>query len=143
MSDAERLADTRRWLRYAREDLAMGESILASHQAPPRLAGFLAQQAAEKAIKACLIYLEIEFPLHHNLNHLRNLLPDGWQIKVEHPNLSALTVWVVEGRYPGDWPEPTHADAGQAVEQAKALLASVIHDLQAHGFSGNNSSSTT
>lgn len=92
MSEADRLADTRRWLRYAREDLATGERSLASQLDPPRMAGFLAQQATEKAIKACLIYLEIEFPLHHNLTHLRNLIPDGWHIKVEHPDLSSLTI---------------------------------------------------
>jgi HEPN domain-containing protein len=115
MSEADSLPETRRWLRYAREDLSAAESTLNEPDVLPRHVCWLAQQAAEKALKAVLIYLQIEYPRSHDLDMLRNLVPDGWQLKVEHPDLAGLTEWAVEARYPGDWPEAVEADARLAV----------------------------
>jgi HEPN domain-containing protein len=75
MSDPELLAEVGRWLRYAREDLLAAEVFVEQEMA--RQACFHAQQAAEKAIKTALVFLQIEFPYRHDLDLLRNLLPDG------------------------------------------------------------------
>ena len=48
----EAVREARRWLRYAREDLDTALALVGSETAPPRHAAWLAQQAAEKAIKA-------------------------------------------------------------------------------------------
>jgi hypothetical protein len=45
----------------------------------------------------------MEVPFWHNRDALRNLLPSGWSVKQEYPDLAELTVWAVEARYPGDW----------------------------------------
>lgn len=58
MSEAERLAEAERWLRYAREDLQAAE-VLAERGVAPRQACFHAQQAAEKAIKAIFVFLKL------------------------------------------------------------------------------------
>jgi HEPN domain-containing protein len=134
MSEADSLKETRRWLRYAREDLSAAESTLDEDDVLPRHVCWLAQQAAEKALKAVLIYLQIEYPRSHDLDLLRNLVPDGWRLKVKHPDLAGLTEWAVEARYPGDWPEAVEADARLAVRQAQALWDSVCADLMLHGF---------
>jgi HEPN domain-containing protein len=81
MSEAERLRETRRWLRYARQDLVAAEAMLGRSDMWPRRVCWLAQQAAEKAIKAVLVFLQIDFPRSHDLDALRNLVPDGWQLK--------------------------------------------------------------
>ena len=52
------LVEARRWLRFAEEDLVAAEQTLADDGSVPRHACWLAQQAAEKAIKAALISLE-------------------------------------------------------------------------------------
>lgn len=44
----------------------------------PRHVCWLAQQATEKALKAILVFLQIDFPRRHDLDALRNLIPDGW-----------------------------------------------------------------
>jgi len=75
MSASDPLAEGRRWLSYARDDLEAAEALLAHPDVAPRLSCFLAQQAAEKAIKAALIASQIEFPRHHNLDALRNCCP--------------------------------------------------------------------
>ena len=134
MSGPEHLVETRRWLRYAREDLEGAERLLAQATSVPRHICLLAQQAAEKALKAVLIFLQIEYPYTHNLNVLRNLVPEGWTLKENNQDLAALTAWAIEARYPGTWPEATEADARTAVTQARAVWTSVARDLADRGF---------
>jgi HEPN domain-containing protein len=88
----------------------------------------------EKAIKAALVFLQADFPRRHDLDVLRNLLPDGWSLREEHPDLASLSEWSVEARYPGDWPEATRADASEAVRQADAVWSSVRLDLVRRGL---------
>jgi HEPN domain-containing protein len=84
MTEAERSAEVRRWLRYAREDLRAAQELAKNPELAPRHVCWLAQQCAEKALKAVLVFLDIDFPHRHDLDALRNLIPDGWQIKVSH-----------------------------------------------------------
>ena len=134
MQATDRLADTARWLRYAEEDLITAETLLEQRHLPPRQSCWYAQQSAEKALKAVLIFLEIDFPRTHDLNVLRNLVPDSWQLKAAHSDLASLTEWAAEARYPSDMPEATNADASTAVEQARAIWTSVSTALAEQGY---------
>jgi HEPN domain-containing protein len=134
MSEPEALAETRRWLRYAHEDLIAARALLDDSDFMPRHACWLAQQAAEKTLKAVLVLLQIDFPRRHDLDALRNLIPEGWQLKLDHPDLADLTEWAVEARYPGDWPEAVEVDARRTVAQAGQVWESVLRDLKSHGF---------
>jgi HEPN domain-containing protein len=118
MNDDERVVEVRRWLRYAREDLHLAEVLIARVEGAPRHSCWLAQQAAEKALKAVL----------------RDLIPEGWTVKQTAPDLAALTEWAVEARYPGDEPEPDETDAQEAVQQAQIVLTSIENDFPQHGF---------
>jgi HEPN domain-containing protein len=132
MSDPELHAEVRRWLRFAREDLEAAEnarSRMAAGSPVPRHICWMAQQAAEKALKAALISLQIEFPFSHDLDLLRNLLPGNWKVTQSHPDLASLTEWAVEARYPGDWPDATEQDAHYAADEARAVFESVRTDL--------------
>ena len=72
MSDrAERLRrEVWRWLRLAREDLAAAMHLAEAAHLPHRVACLLAQQAAEKAIKAVLVAEDIDPPKLHDLRRL-------------------------------------------------------------------------
>jgi HEPN domain-containing protein len=118
MSETEHQAEVQRWLRYAREDLVAAEALVGQRTIAPRDVCWLAQQAAEKALKAVLVFLQIDFPRRHDLDALRNLMPTDWHLKEEHPDLAELTEWAVEARYPGDWPDASEQDARSAVQQA-------------------------
>jgi HEPN domain-containing protein len=134
MSNPEILAEVRRWVRFAREDLQAAEKLLTEATVVPRHVCWLAQQAAEKALKAALTSQEIDFPFRHDLDALRNLLPEGWEVKRQHADLAELTEWAVEARYPGDWPAATVEDAKRAAEQARAVFDCVIGDLLRRGM---------
>jgi HEPN domain-containing protein len=102
MSEAEHIVEVHRWLRYAREDPIGAESLVGQRTITSRHVCWLAQQAAEKALKAVLVFLQINFPRRYDLDALRNLIPVSWPLKEEHPDLADLTEWAVEARYPGD-----------------------------------------
>ncbi|MGH3087929.1 MAG: HEPN domain-containing protein [Rubrobacteraceae bacterium] len=119
MSDAERLREVGRWLRYARDDLRVAEALLERKDILPHLACFHAQQCAEKAMKASLVFLQIPFREIHDLEALCKELPDGWTPAENPARFSDLSDWAVEPRYPGDSQEATKEDAKTAVVEAR------------------------
>ena len=133
MSELEHAAEARRWLEYAQEDLASAAAMVEGVIGVPRQACWLAQQAAEKAMKSALVFLRAEFPRTHDLDVLRAILPNDWRTSMEHVDLAELSEWSVEARYPGDWPEATASDAGRAVALAREVVQSVVQSLGNHG----------
>lgn len=126
---------TIKWLDYALSDLAAATrqyNDRAFYQ--PYHTCFWAQQAAEKAIKAALIFENIPFDPTHNLDNLAASLPDSWQVRRTAGMLGALTNYGVETRYPQPTREPTRQDAEKAVGQARAIYAAVCRDVERRGF---------
>ena len=134
MQTNDQFKKTARWLRYAEEDLITAEIVLKQPHLPPRQAYWYALQTTEKALKAVLIFLQIDFPGTDDLSLLWNLVPHSWQLKTVQSDLMNLTGCVIDVQYPGNMPEPTHVDASKAVEQARAFWTSVSTELVQHGF---------
>ncbi len=134
MSETENISEARRWIRYAREDLAAAHAMLNTPSFVPRQACWLAQQSAEKTLKAVLVYLQVDFPRKHDLDLLRNLIPPDWQVGQQFPDLAALTEWAVEARYPGNWADATRADAELAVHQARGIFETVMSEFGRRGL---------
>ena len=134
MSDCDPRHDaTGRWLRYARADL--GEARLnITHGGEPYIACFHAQQAVEKAIKAAYVWQGERFERLHDLDRLRGMLPGDWAFKKSFPDLSDLSVWAVEGRYPETADDATAAEACVAVTTAEAVVSSIVNDLITSGY---------
>ncbi|MXX18044.1 MAG: HEPN domain-containing protein [Dehalococcoidia bacterium] len=132
MSEPESAAEALRWLSYAREDLEIaGQMALASRS---RYACWFSQQAAEKTLKAVLVMESIEFPYSHDLRRLRDLFPEGWPQGASPDLLDRLTEWGAEARYPGDWPEPTAADATRAESEARSIYDAVAAEFSRRGL---------
>src|SRR5204863_996865 len=89
---------------------------------------FHSQQAAEKAIKALLVLLNTPFPRTHDLERLQLLLPDDLQAKAA-ADLPELTDWVIDGRYPADRPEASHAEAVRALALARDVVTKAREDF--------------
>lgn len=104
--------------------------MLESGEFFPRQICFLAQQCGEKAIKAILVFEEAYFPKNHDLDRLRDLIPDGWKVKEQFPDLAELTVWAVESRYPGHTPDVTNAEARETLHPAETLFKAVSVELE-------------
>jgi HEPN domain-containing protein len=129
------VAETQRWLTYAQRDLNAAQTLLAQGDTFTQQVCFLAQQGAEKALKAGLIFEQVEFPFRHDLDMLRNLLPGDWHCHQDCPSLEELTFWAIEGRYPTATEEPTRPVAQAVLDLARRVLASVQGDLSQRGVS--------
>lgn len=134
MSTASPSDEAKRWLRLAKDDLGTAELAAQSTLIAPHIGCYHAQQSVEKALKSILILLQIRFPFHHDLDELRDLIPNGWEVRLKHPSLGALTQWISQSRYPGNWPEATDQDARDAFREARAVWETVLDDLERHGL---------
>lgn len=122
-------AESLRWLRFAEEDLRTAKLLLDDEGCITRHVCWLAQQAAEKAIKAVLINRKVDFPRTHDLDLLRTLLPAGTVSGDTQVDVATLTEWAVEARYPGDWEEASPEEARAAVDDADALVCAAKKDV--------------
>ncbi len=122
MSDPDPVVhEALRWLRFAEEDLAVALQLPTGTPPAPHHACWMSQQAAEKTLKAALLLEGIHFPFTHDLDTLRNLLPNSWSVRSTHVDLVELTEWAVGTKYPGDWPKPAEAEAIRAESEARAI----------------------
>jgi HEPN domain-containing protein len=117
-------------IRSADGDLAAAKHLLSGGAEFVRGAVFHAQQAAEKFLKAVLVWHQVEFPKTHDIGRLTDLLKtvdSGLADRVREA--SALTPYAVEARYPSDVPEPTLAEAREALSIATRVRDSVLGQL--------------
>ena len=75
-----------------------------------------------------------DVPRSHDLDVLRNLLPEGWRTKAEHPDLAALSILPVDARYPSDNSDAVQSDAQAAAAEAQAIWEAIRSDLSARGL---------
>ena len=83
---------------------------------------FHAQQAAEKALKALLVWLGIEFPRTHVLERIADLLPADITTTLDREALISLSPWAVAGRYPEDISDPSAVATTALVNAARAIV---------------------
>ena len=126
----------RRWLRWANEDLLAAGHSAADAEIAPRVACGLAQQAAEKAIKALLVAADVDPPKSHNLLRLARMLTEERACLLLEVDLEELTRWAIEGRYPEDLDEATANDATRAVELARQVTALAHRALEEEKIDG-------
>ena len=131
------VAEAMRWIRFSQEDLIAARVLRSSADSAPRHACWLSQQAIEKALKAALVFEGIRFPFTHDINRLRNLLPESWPVPGTHADLAEITEWAVDIRYPGDWLEPTLDDAARAESLAAMVCESIRSELVRRGLTPN------
>ena len=121
-----RTLEVRGWLLRASEDLRAGRHDLTARPPLCNDVAFHAQQCAEKAMKAFLVYHERPFRKTHNLTEL------GGAVARIEPALaelmreaSLMTEFAWRFRYPGDSASVSERDALQSIELAERVLAEV------------------
>jgi len=128
--DPARLADTRPWLIKVSADLRAAELDLSI--VPPLLedALFHCQQAAEKVLKAFLVWHDVAFRKTHDLVEI------GGQCVTLDPTLepvlrraAILTEYAWRFRYPELTIEPTRAEAEEALALAREAVEAILQRL--------------
>jgi HEPN domain-containing protein len=128
------LTTGQRWLSQAQHDLRA--AALNRREGFPEIACFLAQQSAEKALKAFL-YAQGERPVVGHATH--RLVQDCAEYETAFAELldgcRQLDQYYIPTRYPNGLPEGiphdvyTPAQAGQAIELAQAIIQFVADRL--------------
>jgi HEPN domain-containing protein len=111
-----------RWLRLAREDLAAARYLADAAHLPYRVACLLAQQAAEKAVKAILVAEDTDPPKLHDLRRLLQRCASPVMAELDAPALEDLSRWSVAGRYPADVDEGTAEEVEICLDTASLVL---------------------
>jgi len=121
---------TKEWLLLAKNDLASGQYQLQSAEQFTRQVSFQAQQCAEKAIKAMLVWHQVRFAKQHDLRYLGDLLLDKeptLQLVIDQAtNLNPYAVMI---RYPGFAEVPTLNEAVEALKVAEKLYNEILGKL--------------
>lgn len=111
------------WLAHAESDLNLARIAREQKGVLPEQACFHTQQAAEKALKAVLLFKGIDFPLVHDIEELLELAKqNGLALPQEVSDAGTLTPYAVEARYPGHLEEVTSADSDEAIHIAEAVF---------------------
>src|SRR5438067_321426 len=114
--------DPREWLNRARSNLLRARAGIAIPDVYLEDLCFDAQQAAEKAIKAVLLHLGIQFPYVHDLLQLLALVEQAGQVVPEQVRAAeTLSNYAVVTRYPGVFEPVTREE----YEEALALATEV------------------
>lgn len=97
--------DIRAWLSFADMDYDAANILHAHHPRPCEIICYHCQQAAEKAIKAVYIYLEMPggIPRKHDLSFLLNQIQNKIDISKElRQYADVLNVYGIVSRYPNE-----------------------------------------
>jgi len=118
------------WLSRARSNL-----IRAKQPKPDKVYWedlcFDAQQAAEKAIKALLMFHKIPFRFVHDLaEHLTVLEANGISLPEDIRLSAELSDYAVEARYPGPMEPVTEDEYKQAIKMAENVVSWVENQIQ-------------
>ena len=120
----------RQWLRKADEDLAAARLLMTERPDLRYASAFHAQQAAEKYLKATLVWHQVEFPKTHDIDLLLNLVATADSALIAGlGGAEELTVYGVEARYPGDLPDPTLTQVREAFGLAELVRDAVLAHL--------------
>ena len=117
----ERKAAAMEWLRDAQSDFALS-TVPKTRRIRYTHLCFHAQQAAEKSVKAILIYLGNTVPKTHDLAFLMDSLPKSVPTPLPVLDLPTLTRYAVQHRYPGQNLPLSRRDYTKAVALAKAAI---------------------
>ena len=109
------------WISFAKSDLALAKVDKTNSISFESLC-FHTQQAVEKALKALLIFDNIEFPRTHNIRILLDLLKSRHIIPDVVDESAVLTDYAVSSRYPGESEPIEEEEYKYAVKIAELVL---------------------
>jgi len=113
----ELIAIIRGWILKAEEDYDVAlHEFNRGNETPYGVVCFHVQQAVEKYMKGLLVYRSIEFPKTHDLLAIHALMPTDLNIKAGESDLSRVSRFAVEPRYPEIFEQFGIVDARWAVD---------------------------
>ena len=123
------LEEARKLLAAADRDLSALRGMADPSVFADEIAGFHAQQTAEKLLKAWLVLLGESYPYTHSLARLLKLLQEKETASENFRELNEYTAYAVQFRYEIFESESVPIDRQKAVERLEALRRQVHQRL--------------
>lgn len=118
-------AEHRQWPEFADRDLRAARALEAAADHSEAVV-YWAQQAAEKALKALLVFEGAVVPRSHDLAVLRALSRAYADRGPDHDNLSRLTRQSIGSRYPDMYAPLDREDARRALDLAELVVTDIV-----------------
>jgi HEPN domain-containing protein len=122
MSDTD---EARELLVMARKDLKAIRAMGANPEFDDEIFGFHAQQAIEKALKAWLVLLDLEYPLKHNLTTLLGMIESRGVDVAKFWGLAKYTAFGVQFRYEQSEPAGVSLNRAEVVCDVTGIVEHV------------------
>ncbi|KAA0591285.1 HEPN domain-containing protein [Azospirillum oryzae] len=123
------------WLESASVDLRAGRACLSVPNPIVTAATYHCQQAAEKLVKAVLVWLNLDVPRSHDIDALVMRIPRDLPMRPILSTLGRFTAFATLYRYPGEAgdvsDEPTTAEVLGWLDEIESTLHSVSLFLSA------------
>ena len=125
-----------RWLRKAKSDLKVVERLINFEDSPKDMLCFHCQQAVEKYLKAYLTWADVRVGRTHDLEAILNLCikKDEAFGKLGKNEISKLTIYATEIRYPEEEIEVSSEEVKEAYDMVKEVRNFVIRRLGEKGL---------
>lgn len=118
------------WLVKAQNDLATARKLVREPEIILDTAIYHCQQAAEKAIKAFLVFHDQRFEKTHDLRLLIELaLRYNERLSDLQSMAELLTPYATAYRYPGDVLDPSQEEFDEALSSAESIYAFILSTL--------------
>lgn len=125
MADPEEIEE---WLRKAQEDWRVADLLLTSGEELTLPCMFHLQQVLEKLLKAAILKKGSRIDRTHDLSRLAQVA-NAQDIDGLLDLCEALTLFAVNGRYPGDLPEVSRSLARHYFEITKDIRHALLRDI--------------
>ena len=112
-------------LEAAERDLSALRGMTDEEVFADEIAGFLAQQASEKLVKAWIALLGETYPITHDIAQLLGVLTARQTTAIDLSALVELTPYAVRFRYAGRVPDAPALDRAKTIARIEQLLEQV------------------
>lgn len=129
--DEKKIDFIKEWIYEANNDLGLAQFVIDNNGKYYDLVCFHCQQAAEKFLKAYIIYLRLYYRKVHDLNYLLNVIEKKKKIsKSLHKKAEVLNEYSIDSRYPDYWHDPTLEETKECIEYAKSFKKFIYNEIK-------------
>jgi HEPN domain-containing protein len=120
----------RQWVAKAEVNYRTAERLVRDDEPIRESIAFRCQQAAEKYLKAFLVWQHVEFPKTHSIGRLLDLVASvAPELAASLADAISLTPFGVEIRYPGDLPELLPGEEQTVFNLAKRTREAILAQI--------------
>ena len=129
--DAEKEDFIKEWIYEANNDLGLAEFVIENDGKYYDLVCFHCQQAAEKFLKAYIIYLNLYYKKIHNLKYLLNVIKKKREIPAKFfAKAEMLSAYAIDSRYPDHWHDPSLKETKKCIKAAKDFKKFIFNEIK-------------